>query len=169
MLGLVVSVCGGISGYAEDDDASAPVEAKGALERLAGLSGTWVLEEAPADQPGNTFVYKVVGAGSAVVEELFPGSDHAMVSVYHLDGDELVMTHYCAARNQPRMQLDREASTADEYVFKFIGGTNFDPVKDMHMHEGRILFLPDGRVKSEWTGYDQGKPTGTHAFTLKRP
>ena len=52
-------------------------------------------------------VYKLTGAGSALVETQFPGTGHEMVSVYHLDGDDLRMTHYCAAGNQPRVKLDR--------------------------------------------------------------
>jgi hypothetical protein len=66
------------------------------------------------------------------------------------------------------MILDRAASTPDSYVFRFNGGTNFDPAKDAHMHEGRIEFLADGRVKGYWTGYAGGKPSGTHEFVLKR-
>ena len=51
-------------------------------------------------------VIKVTAGGSAVHETLFPGSAHEMVSVYHLDGADLVMTHFCALGNQPRMKAD---------------------------------------------------------------
>ena len=55
-------------------------------------------------------VYKLTGAGSALVETQFPGSSHEMVSVYHLDGEDLRMTHYCAVGNQPHVKLDRANS-----------------------------------------------------------
>ena len=151
-----------------DDNPAPPLEAKAAFEAMKALAGTWQVEEAPAQDATATIVYKVVGNGSALVEDMFPGSDHAMVSVYHLDGDELVMTHYCAAGNQPHLKLDRSDSTAKTLKFDYAGGTNLDPVKDAHMHEGQLTWLEDGRVKSSWTGYAEGKPSGTHEFTLKR-
>lgn len=151
-----------------DDNPAPPIEAKAAFEAMKALAGTWNIEEAPQVGPSTTIVYKVVGNGSAVVEDMFPGSDHAMVSVYHLDGDELVMTHYCAAGNQPHLKLDRSGSTDKTFRFDYAGGTNLDPVKDAHMHEGQLIWLEDGRVKSSWTGYAEGKPSGTHEFTLKR-
>ena len=49
---------------------------------------------------------RTTGGGSAVTETLFPGTAHEMMSVYHMDGDDLVLTHYCAGGNQPRMMLE---------------------------------------------------------------
>ena len=48
--------------------------------------------------------YAVTAAGSAVVETVFPGTEHEMVTVYHADGSDLVLTHYCMEGNQPRMR-----------------------------------------------------------------
>ena len=36
-----------------------------------------------------------------VINEGTPGS---MISMYHPDGDKILMTHYCAVGNQPRMR-----------------------------------------------------------------
>jgi hypothetical protein len=145
-----------------------PLEAQAAFERLKGLAGTWTIAEAPAEDPSSRIVYRLTGGGTAVVEELFPGSDHAMMTVYHLDGDELVLTHYCAAGNQPHLRLNRKSSTPDDLRFDFVSGTGFDPAKDMHMHEGRIRITGDNAAVAEWTGYNKGQPTGTHTFTLRR-
>jgi hypothetical protein len=143
------------------DDSKKGVDAKAALEKLKGLAGEWSVGEGSEHGAAGTKIkYRVIGAGSAVVEEQFPGSAHEMVSVYHLDGDELLMTHYCAAGNQPRMKLDRKASTPDKLIFVFDGGTNFDPKKDMHIHEARIEFKDDKHVNSYWTAYMDGKPMG---------
>jgi hypothetical protein len=147
-------------------DAPAPIEAEDALERLKALAGRW---ECGFDgQPAGVFTYTVVAEGSALVETLFDGTPHEMVSVYFLDGDDLVMTHYCAAKNQPRFKLDRAASDAGTLRFAFDGGTNLDPAKDMHMHEGVVRLESKDEVRAEWTGYAGGKPVGTHEFLLKR-
>ena len=89
----------------------------------------------PAGQAA-TVTYRVASGGSVVEETLFPGTPHEMISMYHLVDGELVLTHYCAMANQPRMRLDRKASTPDRLVFAFDGGTNFDPAKDTHVHSG---------------------------------
>ena len=156
------------------------IDAKTAFKRIKTLAGTWKSQTADLgkadhgkvkdeDHKGDTpVIYKLTGAGSALVETQFPGSDHEMVSVYHLDGEDLRMTHYCAAGNQPRVKLDRVNSKPDELIFVFDGGTNLDPEKDMHIHGVKITFHKDGKVTSAWDGYVGGKKSGTTTFVLTR-
>jgi hypothetical protein len=128
------------------------------LDKLKTLAGTWVAADKdgkPTDQVVS--VFRVTAAGSAVHETLFPGTPHEMVTVYHLDGNDVVLTHYCAMGNQPRLKLDPE-SPKDELVFKFAGGTNLDPQKDRHMHEGSIKILDADHIQWSWQGYEDGKP-----------
>ena len=89
-----------------------------------------------------------------------------MVSVYHLDGDDLRMTHDCAAGNQPRLKLDRASSSPTHLVFVFDGGTNMNPAKDMHIHGLSITFDKDGEVKAAWEGFTGGKSAGITVFNL---
>jgi len=171
---------------ADDSKAKAGVDAKTAFARIKTLAGTWKSqitgqhkaekskENAEGHKKGEAHernapvIYKLTGAGSALVETQFPGSDHEMVSVYHLDGDDLRMTHYCAAQNQPRVKLDKASSTPDQLIFVFDGGTNLDPQKDMHIHGVKITFHADGKVTSAWEAYAGGKTAGTTTFTLSR-
>src|SRR5205085_339923 len=84
-----------------------PIASHPGLERMKKLAGTWVATDKdgkPTDQVVS--VVKVTAAGSAVHETLFPGQPHEMISVYHRDGSDLIMTHYCALGNQPRMKAD---------------------------------------------------------------
>ena len=48
--------------------------------------------------------YYVTGNSSAVVENLINESTPVMTSVYHLDGRDLRMTHFCGAQNQPKTE-----------------------------------------------------------------
>src|SRR5947209_1063552 len=98
---------------------------KPGLDTLKKLAGTWVA----ADEKGQptaqvVSVFKVTAAGNAVQETIFPGTGHEMVSVYFKDGQDVVMTHYCAMGNQPQMKLD-PASAANRLEFKFVGGSSF--------------------------------------------
>ena len=102
------------------------------------------------------------------METLFPGTAHEMVTMYHLDGDKLMLTHYCAAGNQPRMVLDLQKSTPELLVFEFAGGSNLDPAKDNHMHAGRFKFIGANKLEAEWDNYQQGKQAGVAKFTLQR-
>ena len=78
-------------------------------------------------------VFRVTAGGSVVEETIFPGSPMEMLSVYHMDKGNLLMTHYCALGNQPRMKLNAKKSMPQELVFEFDGGTNFNPRRDKHM------------------------------------
>jgi hypothetical protein len=144
------------------------VDGKVAFERLKSLAGTWQ-GEAGHGQPGApaTVTYRVASGGSVVEETLFPATPHEMISMYHLVNGELVLTHYCAMANQPRMRLDRAASTPERLVFAFDGGTNFDPAKDTHVHSGVVEWKGDS-LHNLWTVYSGGKETGRNEFVLSR-
>ena len=139
-------------------------DAKEAFAKLKTLKGTWNNKSRGAgkghDDGDSKVIYRLTGAGSALVETDFPDSGHEMVSVYHLDGDDLRLTHYCAAGNQPRLKLDRASSTPDKLMFVFDGGTNLDPAKDMHIHGMTMTFEKEGEVKSAWEANAGGKKVG---------
>ena len=136
----------------------APAAQHAGLERMKKLAGTWV-EAGKDGKPTDKVVsvIKVIGGGSVVHETLFPGQPHEMISVYLVEGGDLVMTHYCVLGNQPRMKADPK-SPAGKIHFEFAGGTNLDPAKDKHMHEGTITFVDDDHI--EWSGvaWEGGKP-----------
>jgi hypothetical protein len=148
--------------------AAQSVDGKAAFERLKSLAGTWE-GQAGHGQPGQaaTVTYRVASGGSVVEETLFPGTPHEMISMYHLVDGQLVMTHYCALANQPRMRLDAKASTPDRLVFAFDGGTNFDPAKDTHIHSGVVEWKGES-LHNSWAVYSGGKETGQHRFVLER-
>ena len=137
------------------------------LERLKKLAGTWVAADEngkPTDQVVS--VVKVIGGGAVVHETLFPGQAQEMVSVYHRDGADLVMVHYCALGNQPRMKADPK-SPANQIRWQFAGGTGFDPAKDLHMHEGTVTFVDDDHIEFGGVAWVNGKPAPDHCATMK--
>jgi hypothetical protein len=148
--------------------AAAALDGKAALERLKALAGTWEGTTAgPEPHPAKS-IFSVTAGGTAVVEKMFPGTPHEMVTVYFLEGAALRVTHYCSAGNQPHMRFDARASTADVLHFAFDGGTGFDPKKDLHVHSARFVFSADGALTEEWEFHNEGGKNGTHAMTLTR-
>jgi hypothetical protein len=143
-----------------------PVDGKAAFERLKSLSGEWQGAVGSPAGPPASIRYEVGSGGTIVRELLFPGTEHEMMSVYHLVDGQLVATHYCALGNQPRFRL--KTATAGELVFDFDGGTNFVPGKDVHIHSGHIRLVSPDQLEEEWTVFAAGKQTGGHKFILTR-
>lgn len=146
------------------DTPKSPADAQ--FEKLKKLAGTWV----EADKDGKPTdkvqsVWKVTAGGSAVQETIFPGQPMEMVSVYHKDGSDLLMTHYCMLGNQPRMKADPKSSP-NQIKFEFAGGTNLNPAKDMHMHEGTLTFVDDDHIEFSGCAWVDGKPSD-HCGTFK--
>lgn len=161
MIGVLVL---GITMLAGVVAAGEPVEDMQAFEKLKGLAGTWDAETTGGE---GVIRYRVASAGSVVIEELFPGTDHEMMTVYHMDGDELVATHYCSAGNQPRFKLDAATSTGETLAFGFNGGTNMKP-SDGHIHQGSIRLVDADHVEEEWWFWKDGKPDHGATFKMKR-
>jgi hypothetical protein len=150
-------------------DVAAGQDAKSALESLKKLAGEWEGHFMTPDGPAMAARYKVTGGGNVVEETLFPGTPQEMVSMYHLDGKDLVMTHYCASGNQPHLRLNPAQSSAAELSFGFVSGSNMDPAVDGHMHSGRILLKDESHVEGVWSGWQGGKPSGnSKRFILSR-
>ncbi len=143
--------------------------AQAAFDRLKALAGTWQGTDGHEGEETVTHVFEVSAAGTVVMETMNPDSpDHEMINMYHLDGDELVLTHYCASGNQPTMQLVRPAAAANEMRFDFTGGSNLDPAKDQHIHAARLVIVDAETLESSWTGYNEGKEAGVKTFVLER-
>jgi hypothetical protein len=141
----------------------ATLDGKAGFDKMKELAGEWTNKA-----EGQTVIYRVMSRGKSLMEILYAGTDHEMVTMYYLDGDELVATHYCAQGNQPRMKLDTKASRASKLVFDFAGGTNLDPAKDTHMHAQRFTLMDTNRLTIERDGYEDGRKSHTHKVEYTR-
>jgi hypothetical protein len=146
--------------------AAAP-DAKAAFDRLKTLVGDWEGHVTTKDGPAARVEFRLAGNGSALVERLFPGTDHEMLTVFHMSGSDLVLTHYCAMANQPRMKLVR-GGREGELVFDFAEGDNIDPKTTMHMHGGRFTLQDKDSYEADWQVVGEGKPMGNNRFFMKR-
>lgn len=73
------------------------------FEFLKELAGTWHSESGSAELSGGEWEFRLTAGGTAVEEREMIGTPMEMVTVYHMDGADLVGTHYCAMGNQPRV------------------------------------------------------------------
>ena len=70
------------------------------FEKIKSLEGNWYLFNEPNmlkyGSINEPFIsYEITSAGNAVVEKLFLNQAKEMTTVYHMNIDELVLTHYC--------------------------------------------------------------------------
>ena len=147
--------------------AGSPTDPAAAFSRLKTLVGTWQGSHTTKDGPATVVEYSLTGGGSALVERLFAGSPHEMLSVYYMDGSDLVLTHYCAMGNQPRMRLVAGGKDG-ELRFDFVSGTNLDVATSTHIHGGRIAILGPDRFDADWYVWSKGQPLDTKQFFMSR-
>jgi len=146
---------------------AAGLDASGAFSRLKQLEGEWQ----GTTESGTPIVlrYHVQAGGTTLMETQGPGTPEEMVSIYSIAGNDLVMTHYCPMGqhgNQPRFRL--ESPKPDTLELVFTGGENLNPATDTHVHGGRFVFLPDGRLERDWSIQSRGQNAGTERFILSR-
>lgn len=137
-------------------------DARKLFEQVRGLEGMWEGKNSQGQPLSISF--RMTAGGSALLSEIHGQGPENMITMIHLDGDRLMLTHYCGAGNQPRMKV--VASDAKSISFEFFDGTNIGPGSG---HMQRVTFTqsdPDHHTE-EWVFLDQGKEH-KEFFTLER-
>ena len=151
---------------AKKNDSKDAKQANVIFEKIKSLSGDWI--HAKGEAAGQMALsVRVIAGGSAVVERQFPGTPMEMVTVYHLDGDEVMLNHYCMLGNQPRLKATM-GDEKDTIVFNFVSATNLASKNDPHMHEGKMTFVDKDSIRSTWTKFVDGKAAEDHSFEMVR-
>jgi outer membrane lipoprotein-sorting protein len=124
--------------------------AQSAFDQVKSLAGEW---QGQSSMGGQTFPVKlkfeVISGGSAVMETMQPGNEPAMVSVYHENGDKIMMTHYCTGNNQPRLQT-ASLATPGKLDFEFLDISNLTSPDTEHI-SGMVLTIKDNdHITEEW-------------------
>ncbi len=140
------------------------MDAKAAFARMKTLAGQW---EVDGNMGKGRLTYEIISNGSAVTERESMGNMQPMITVYYLDGDRLLMTHYCMAGNQPRMQAQAYDPATGEIQFRFLDATNLAPGAG-HMHNATFHLTGADRFSSAWDFYQDGHLAKTEKFEYTR-
>ncbi|MFY9683054.1 MAG: hypothetical protein WA416_15185 [Candidatus Sulfotelmatobacter sp.] len=134
------------------------------FDQLKSLTGNW--EGTNTKGMPIEVSFRDTAGGSALMSEIH-GHGPAMVSMFNLDGpDRLIVTHYCGAGNQPRMQAS-SSPDGKTITFDFFDGTNIAGPEAGHMQR-LVIAMPDSNHHvEEWTFSDHGKQT-KEVFDLQR-
>jgi hypothetical protein len=159
--------------------AFAQSDAQKSFATLKALAGPWEgrVTTIPkmADMGDNTLTdvsLRVTSRGNALVHEMKAAGtaddptryDHPVTMLY-LDGDRLLLTHYCDAGNRPRM-VARTSPDGKKVEFDFLdlsGGTQHG-----HMDHAVFTMIDANHHTEDWTYIMPGdKPMHAH-FDLER-
>jgi hypothetical protein len=139
-----------------------------AFEQLKSLAGHW--ETAASSREKATLDLELTAGGTAVIERAQVtdvGKTIEMITLYYLDGEQLKMTHYCMAGNQPTMR-GTYAPDTKTLTFEFEGATNLKSPNDGHMHHAVYTFLDNDHFKTAWTFRKDQKDAFTEDATYVR-
>jgi hypothetical protein len=135
--------------------------AQQAFARLKTLAGNWKGQASMGPQPGmNAPVrvsLRVTSGGAALMHEMVPegrsndpsNGDDDPVTMIYLDGDRLILTHYCdSGKNRPRMagKLSPDGNTI-EFDFLDLSGGNMEG----HMHHAVFTIIDADHHTEDWT------------------
>lgn len=152
---------------AQASERTAVIKSSPELEQIKSLAGQWSGQTQSTHEEANEAAavqYRVTSGGSAVVETLFPGTPHEMVSVYYDKNGQLAMTHYCMLTSRPELIL--KETTENQLVLE---ASNPELAGQMHMKGLSLEWLPDGQLVQTWVSVQpDGQPAGKTIITLKR-
>lgn len=154
---LIGPAGGSMPALAEDARAASAIQ----FEKVAALAGEWRVE----DRPSLRIVFEPTAGGSVIIERWMVGPRVHSVTVYHLDGDRLVATHYCPQGNQPR--LASTAAGAAGVRFAFLDATDLDP-DESFQHDLSFTWDDGGTVSRAETYWGPDGPQEETVLTLAR-
>ena len=145
-------------------DAQKPVaqsEAQKSFDKLKTLAGSWegqlttVPHQADMDNAHPLVTLRVTSRGNALVHEMKEAGapddptryDHPVTMLY-LDGDRLLLTHYCDAGNRPRMaaRVSPDGKTVEFDFVDVAGSTQYG-----HMHHAVFTIIDANHHIEDWT------------------
>lgn len=145
------------AGYAADGTA--------AFARLKTLVGEW---QADTDMGKAKLSYELIAGGTSLVERESGEKMPAMLTVYHMDGNRLMLEHYCMAGNQPRMEARSFDPETGEVRFQFLDATNLANRDAGHMHNATIRVADNEHLTANWEFYEGGQRKSTESFQYTR-
>ncbi|MGA3351309.1 MAG: hypothetical protein ABSC33_19955, partial [Candidatus Sulfotelmatobacter sp.] len=142
--------------------AFAQSDAQKSFDKLKSLGGTWEglvttvpKMEAMGDMSHVQVSLRVTSRGNALVHEMKAAGqaddptkyDHP-VTMFYLDNDRLLLTHYCDAGNRPRMVAKTSADGKTvEFDFIDVAGST----QNGHMDHAVFTIIDDNHHTEDWT------------------
>jgi hypothetical protein len=149
-----------------------PSDAQKSFNKLKTLAGSWegtVTTQPPSPEIDNKLIHaslRVTSMGNAIMHEMTgAGRPDDPITMLYLDGQRLLLTHYCDAGNRPRM-VARTSPDGQTVTFDFldvVGSTQYG-----NMHDAAFTSIDANHHSEAWTWMaPDGKPVHVR-FDLQR-
>jgi hypothetical protein len=139
--------------------AFAQSDAQKSFTQLKSLAGSW---EGTMDGKPMQVSLRVTSMGNALIHEMkMTGRPDDPITMLYVDGDRLLLTHYCDAGNRPRMTatMTADGKTVD---FHFLDVADFNSKQGGYMQHAVFTTLDANHHTEDWTFLAQGKPINAH-------
>jgi hypothetical protein len=148
-------------------DRADPELSKQAYERIKFLTGKWMGKSTKGWT--DRIEFNLLAGGSAVEERSFdahPGE--TMLTIFHMDGDRLMLTHYSVAKNQPRLLATTISPDGKTIEFTFLDATNLPSRNKGHMDKAVYHFVDYNHFTTRWTWYEDDNEKWMEEIQMER-
>ncbi len=135
-----------------------------AFDQLASLKGEW---QGQIDGINTTLIYTLTANGSALMEQCRAEKGPEMITMFTIDGDHLLATHYCSAKNQPQMATPPISDAQKPLAFSLVRVTGLKSPDDFHNTGLTVIQEDNDHLTQEWL-YDVKGNTGKNVFHFTR-
>lgn len=122
------------------------------FDDIKQLAGEW---KSTSQDSKTTVVYELIASESAVVEKWIMSPGRSSMTIYSMDGEALIATHYCPQGNAPTLKYS-DTSKTKEHRFIFEGGSNLQDKSGYHEHEFSIVIESNSRIRRSETYIQNG-------------
>src|ERR1700756_3690541 len=127
--------------------ALAQSDAQKSFDALKRLAGTW---QATFEGKPMQATLRVTSMGNAIEHEMKGEGPDNPITMFYLDGDRLLLTHYCDAGNRPRM-VARMSPDGKTLEFDFLDVANYNKGQEGHMQHAVFTFVDSNHHTEDWT------------------
>ena len=140
------------------------IKSEEAFDRLTSLKGEWKGEQKGVKI---SVIYTLTANGSALMEEFRPEKGHEMITMFTVDGDQLIATHYWSAKNQPQMVTPTITDAQKPLAFSLARITGLKSPDAWHNTGLTVIQEDNDHLTQEWTYQSKGK-SGETIFRYTR-
>ncbi len=132
---------------------------------LQTLVGSWF--GVNEDGHPTTMIYSMTADDTALVEDWKFHDGMEALTIYHMDFEILMATHYCPIGNQPRLDLKHRL---DDGTLKFecVSATHLSSFDDPHEHAFSLRLNSDGTIYREETYMEKDGQLHSNGILFQR-
>jgi len=152
--------------------AFAQSDAQKSFDKLKTLAGSWEGHVTTVPPQGDIegklmqVSLRATSMGNALMHEMTgAGRPDDPITMLYLDGDRLLLTHYCDAGNRPRMtgKMSPDGKTVEFDFLDIVGSTEYG-----HMQHAVFTVIDANHHTEDWTYMEPGDKQVRAHFDLQR-